>query len=335
MDAKEMDARDLMPSEAVIASIQKDFDLYEGERGRAVSQVSWQMPLFFFLLAIVAVVMLLFVNDFSDPSERWVSKLHIALYCGVLGGGVLAYRLGMKPATDLQQSFRAYLLPVILGFVGDVTYRHGVKPISFARLPREATGDFTRYHFEDVISGTYQGFPFELYETHLKRKRHGTDTVFKGVILAFEQVTPFPGLLVATGRAGPVSQLLRGVFGGKLEEIVSGMHMLDGVYEFRTDNVEAARPLVSGRLAQALESLDETWGHDPVRVALHGDDGFLLLPSAKNFFELPDISAPVDGKAYVEKTVAEMALLLAIAALVRKAGAADDTAENSAGADIP
>lgn len=26
---------------------------------------------------------------------------------------------------------------------------------------------------------------------------------------------------------------------------------------------------------------------DPVRVALHGDDGFLLLPSWKNFFELP------------------------------------------------
>lgn len=330
-----MDAKDLMPSEAVIASVQKDFDLYEGERHRAVGQVRWQMPLFFGLLAIVAVVLLLFVNDFSDPSERWVSKLHIALYCGVLGGGVLAYRLGMKPATDLQQSFRAHLLPDILGFVRDVTYRHGVTPISFARLPKEATGGFDRYHFEDVISGTYEGFPFELYETHLKRKRQGTDTVFKGVVVAFEQARPFPGLLVATRRAGPVSQFFRDVFGSKLQEIESGLPVLDGVYEFRTDNADAARPLVGGRLAQALESLDETWGHDPVRVALHGDDGFLLLPSWKNFFELPDISAPVDGKAYVEKTVAEMALLLAIAALVRRAGAADDTGEKRPGADIP
>ena len=72
-----------------------------------------------------------------------------------------------------------------------------------------------------------------------------------------------------------------------------------------------------------------------MRVALHGDDGFLLLPSWKNFFELPDISAPLGGKAYVEKTVAEMASLLAIVALVRSAGAADDTGQKSPGADIP
>jgi hypothetical protein len=173
MDAKEMDARDLMPSEAVAASIQKDFEAYEGERRRAAGQVGWQLPLFFGLLVIVAVVLLLFLNDFSDPSERWFSKLHIALYCGVMAGGFLAYRLGMKPATDLQQSFRAHLLPVILGFVTDVTYRHGVKPVSFARLPKEASGSFDRYHFDDVISGTYEGFPFELYETHLTRKRQG------------------------------------------------------------------------------------------------------------------------------------------------------------------
>ena len=55
----------------------------------------------------------------------------------------------------------------------------------------------------------------------------------------------------------------------------------------------------------------------------------------EEFFELPDISAPLDGKVYVEKTVAEMATLLATVALVRKAGAADDTGEKSPGADIP
>lgn len=54
---------------------------------------------------------------------------------------------------------------------------------------------------------------------------------------------------------------------------------------------------------------------DPVRVALHSD-----------------ISAPLDGKAYVEKTVADMASLLATAALVRKAGTPDNAGIKSLGA---
>ncbi|UVK37138.1 DUF3137 domain-containing protein [Mesorhizobium sp. AR10] len=318
-----MSTKDLMPSEAVIAAIQKDFELYESERLRAAGKVRWQLPLFFGLLIVVAVLLTLLFNELA--AEQWFSQPHIVLYCATMAGAFLAYKLGMKPATDLQQSFRAHLLPVILGFVTDVTYRHGVRPISFARLPTEATGSFDREYFDDVISGTYEGFPFELYETHLTQKRTDTETLFKGVILAFQQARPFPGLLVATRRAGPVSQFFRDVFGGKLLEIQSGMPVLDGRYEFRTDHVDAARPLVSGDLARALQLLGETWRDEPVRVALHGDDGFLLLPSSKNFFELPDISAPLDHGKYIEKTVAEMAALLATAALVRKAGTAESS----------
>ena len=44
---------------------------------------------------------------------------------------------------------------------------------------------------------------------------------------------------------------------------------------------------MTGRLAQALQWLGETWPEQPARVALHGSDGFLLIPLSKNFFELP------------------------------------------------
>jgi hypothetical protein len=40
----------------------------------------------------------------------------------------------------------------------------------------------------------------------------------------------------------------------------------------------------------------------------------------KNFFELPGISQPLDYKGHVEPMVADMAALLATAALVRKVG---------------
>ena len=120
---------------------------------------------------------------------------------------------------------------------------------------------------------------------------------FKGVVVAFDTITPFPGLLVATRKSSKSAGFLRGLFGGALEELQSGVAALDEKYEFRTDNVEAARPLVTGRLAQALQWLGETWPEQPARVALHGSDGFLLIPLSKNFFELPAISEQLDYKA--------------------------------------
>ena len=105
---------------------------------------------------------------------------------------------------------------------------------------------------------------------------------------------------------------------------------IDETYEFRTDNAGAARPLVSGRLAKALQWLGETWPGEPARVALEGRDGFLLLPVTKNFFELPGISTPLDYKAHIEPMVADMVALLATASLVRKVGQPDDVGEETA-----
>jgi hypothetical protein len=107
-------------------------------------------------------------------------------------------------------------------------------------------------------------------------------------------------------------------------EVTSGVAALDENYEFRTDNPTAAQPLVKGRLAQALQWLGETWPDEPARVALRGEDGFLLLPAKKNFFELPPISVPLDYRKHIEPMIADMATLLATAALVRKVGASDD-----------
>jgi hypothetical protein len=201
-----------------------------------------------------------------------------------------------------------------------------VTPISFARLPSETVGSFNRQSFDDVISGRYEGFPFELYEATLRQKAgKSSSEVFKGVIVGFETIAPFPGVLVATRKAGKVAGFFRGIFGGgELEELQSGVAALDEKYEFRTDNVEAAKPLVTGRLAKALQWLGETWPEQPARVALKDRDGFLLIPLSKNFFELPGISQPLDYKGHVEPMVADMAALLATAALVRKIGAPDD-----------
>ena len=75
-----------------------------------------------------------------------------------------------------------------------------------------------------------------------------------------------------------------------------------------------------------MQWLSEAWPGEPARVALRGNDGFLLLPTPKNFFELPPASVPLDYKAHVEPIIADMASLIATAALVRKVGSADEQA---------
>ena len=327
-----MDARGFMPDDAVIAGIRKDIELYESQRASAYAQVKWRVPVFLGVLLAVAALLAYGFNEFADPNEQWLSSPHVFLYFGTLVAAGFVYSFAMRPATRLRQSFREHVLPLVFGFIKDVRYANATTPDSFDRLPKPAVGSFNRQSFDDVVAGKYEGFPFELYETKLSSGSGKSEqTVFKGVVVAFETITPFPGLLVAAKRAGTVSKFFREVFATSwLKEVECGIADLDQTYEFRTDNAGAARPLVSGRLAKALQWLGETWPGEPARIALEGRDGFLLLPLSKNFFELPGISSPLDYKVHIEPMVADMVALLATASLVRKVGQPDDVGQEGA-----
>jgi hypothetical protein len=315
-----------MPGEEVVAGIRGDIEQYELERQKVHGQVMWRVPVFVGAVLVLAALLAYAFNSFASPYEQWLSSPHIFLYVGTLFALFFAWGIAMSPARKLRQSFRDRLLPIIFGFIQEMRYRNGGTPDSFDRLPKQAVGSFNRQHFDDIVSGKYEGFPFELYEAKLSQKagKHES-TVFRGVIASFQTEASFPGLLIAVKRAGAVSKFFRDMFGtGGLEPVESGIASLDEAYEFRSDNVSAARPLVAGRLAKLLQYLNETWPGEPPRVALWGPDGFLLLPLAKDFFELPGISTAIDYKAHVEPIVADMVSLLATASLVRKVGAPDE-----------
>lgn len=321
-----MEAKDFMPADDTVAGIRKDLAAYETEREAAYRTLQRRIPIGFISLIVAVFALAWFFNSFADPFEQWVSTPHVFLYVGAFAAAFFVYFWAQRPAAKVQQSLRDKLLPIVFGFVQDMSYRQGATPDSFDRMPREMVGAFNRQTFDDVITGRYDGFPFELYEASLRQKVNKSDSlVFKGVIVVFETMKPFPGVLVASRKAGQVTKFFRGLFGGvELQELQSGVAALDAAYDFRTDNLNAARPLVTGRLAQALQLLRETWPDDYARVALNGSDGFLLLPLTKNFFELPGISKPLDYKAHIEPMVADLAALLATASLVRKAGVAGD-----------
>ncbi len=323
-----MDAKGFMPDDDVIAGIKADLERYEAERSRAHRAVMWRVPVFLGLCLLAVYGIAWFLNTFADLNELWISPWHVFLYGLACVTVFSLYRSARSPARKLQQSFRERVLPTVFGFIQDVDYKHDQTPISFERMPRGIVDGFNRQRFDDVISGRYEDFPFELYEATLSLGSGSSKSdLFRGVIVAFEAIEPFPGLLVATRKTGKVVGFFRGLFASKTEELRSGVPDLDENYEFSTDNAEAARPLVTGRLAQALQWLGEAWPEQPARVALSGNAGFLLIPLKKNFFELPDVSQPLDYESHVAPMIADMVSLLATAALVRKVGAADEGAD--------
>lgn len=317
-----MNVDDVMPDPKLLAGIRADIESYEAKRMRAAASVRWRVPLFLIILAVLTYFAAVFLNSLANPFEQWRSAPHVFLYVAGFILAIFAFFWAMAPVRQTQQDFRNRLFPTIFRFIEDFRYNQGQPPASFDRLPREMVGSFNRESFDDVVTGRYRGFPFELFEARLAQKAgKSEDVAFKGVGLAFEAASPFPGILIAGRKAGMAGGFFKNLFGGgSLEDIQSGVADLDNAYDFRTDNADAAKPLIVGRLAQALKWLGETWPSGQALVALRGSDAFLLLPLEKDYFELPGIATPLAYDEHVRPMIADLVTLLETAALVRQVG---------------
>lgn len=310
-----------MPDEATTAGIKKDLEAYQAERNAIRLSTAWRVPLYLGGVIVAVLVLALIFNFIADLNEQWLSTPHVYLYVVGFIAAFFAYFRAMRPLEAANASFRNKLLPIIFGFIKNMRHERGATPPSFVNLPESTVGKYNNLEIDDFISGNYDGFDFELYETLLTQRAEKHDsTTFQGVIVAFGLKKPFEGTLVATIRTNAVLSFFGELFGSGLKELRSGVQDLDMAYEFRSDNVEAAQPLVSGQMAQALTWLKEAWPGEPARIALSGTSGFLLLPHQKDFFELPASDVALDYKVHVEPMIADMATILATASLVRKIG---------------
>lgn len=310
-----------MPDEATTAGIKKDLEAYQAERNAIRLSTAWRVPLYLGGVIVAVLVLALIFNFIADLNEQWLSTPHVYLYVVGFIAAFFAYFRAMRPLEAANASFRNKLLPIVFGFIKNMRHERGATPPSFVNLPESTVGKYNNLEIDDFISGNYDGFDFELYETLLtQRAEKHASTTFQGVIVAFGLKKPFEGTLVATIRTNAVLSFFGELFGSGLKELRSGVQDLDMAYEFSSDNVEAAQPLVSGQMAQALTWLKEAWPGEPARIALSGTSGFLLLPHQKDFFELPASDVALDYKVHVEPMIADMATILATASLVRKIG---------------
>lgn len=310
-----------MPDRAALEGVRAAVAAYEAERERTRRAARLRVPLALGGWLIGGLVLAWLFNAVADPLEQWLSAPHVFLYIVVFVGSFFVYNAATRPAAAMERDSRKRLLPLIFGFIPGLRYSHAEEPQSFPAMPKAAIGSFDRQTFDDVVSGRYEDFDFELFEAHFyDRSGPGETTAFQGVVVAFPTLAPFPGLLVATRKANQVSGFFGGWFGQReLDRVESGVAALDSNYDFRTDNAEAARPIVTGSLAQALQWLSEHWPDEPARVALSGQQGYLFLPQAKDFFALPSGAQPISYQQHVAPIIADLLSILASAALVRKA----------------
>lgn len=300
------------------AAIEQAIAAYNGEQAGVAEQVRKRTPLFVGGVIAGVVVLAVLFSQFSGD-DGYFSTAHIIVYVAGFFGLFLALDLARGPAKILQQGLRDRVLPLTFSFLADPSYANAATPKSFDVLPRKVVGRFNRRSFGDVIAGTFEDTPIEVFEATFKNKSGKTEsTVFKGLVLSFALDHPFDGLLVAFRRSGDVVRWFRDLFSGDLQTIDFVNPAIGEAFEVRTDNPDAARKLVDGSLAKALAFLRDTWPDGLPRLALSGQHGFVLLPTTKDSFELPGIGTPLDYRAHIEPIAHELRSLAAIARLAAR-----------------
>lgn len=302
-----------------MATLRTDLEEYNRQRVGAAQQTRTRIWLFLAGYTVIYVAALYLIGSMSGGGIFSGFGLF-----ALIGGAMLylvVYGFAMSPANKLQQSFRDYLIPRIFSFIEDISYGRGKTPALHAYVPKQAIGTFNRQSFDDCISGKHEGMGFEAFEaTYSYKAGKNTSTVFRGVVLAFQLEQQFPGVVVATKQVGSVTRFMRDLFGrGGLDPVTTGDPMIDETYEFRSDNASAARQLINPRFIEALDDLRELWPEAPSRVAIFEASGFVLMPTTKNFFELPSIWNACDYRSHIEPMVHDIAGMLKIATLVRDA----------------
>ena len=311
-----VDEAALMPKEAALEDLHAAVAAYNASRGGVTHHMYIRVVLIFggFLVFAGFASYLAITEIESDVVGIVLGLLFVA--------GGFVWRFALAPAREFQQNLRDRMLPIVFGFVDRVQYVHGATPRFLSGMPDKDFVRRSRSEHGDMIAGKHDGLAFTLSETELSTgSGKSRETTFKGVIFHFEREDAFPGLLLAARKPNAVHRFMRNLFGGTaLALVTSGNPEVDASHEFRTDRPEAATPLVQGTLAKALDYLASEWRDDVVRIALNQRQCYLLVPTKKDFFELPSVDTPIDFDRHIRPMIRDLVLLLATAQLVRKIG---------------
>jgi hypothetical protein len=315
------DETQIMPDAAARTRALKAVAEYNAERPSSQMSVYRNIGLFLVPGALLYgwVAWLLLTSGAGKNSPQ--SFILAGMLLSVVWGGHKVWAWVWQPAKDLQQQARDQLIPQVFSFVTDLRYRHGLEPAFMRGLPAKSIVQHTRIQFDDMITGAHDGLAFSLCECLFWLHQGKSEKVtFRGAIFHCKAPQNFPGILTVSEKLSSSSRFW---FGGPDDSHIPEVHMDEGrikhLHSVRSTNPGAAKALLNGNLGRALVWLDGAWPDAVPRLVLSKDDVFLLVPSNRNFFELPPIGTDVEYGVHVEPMVRELAMLLATGSLVRKA----------------
>ena len=311
-----VDEAALMPKEGALEDLRNAVAAYNAARPKVEREMYLRILLIFGTYLLMASLLAYAVWQ-QDNMDFLGVVLGLAFV-----GGTFVWKIATDPARRFQQVLRDRMLPLIFGFIDEVQYVHGATPRFISAMPGKEFVQRDRSTHGDMIAGVHDGLAFTLSETELStgsgKSKH---TSFKGVIFHFAREEEFPGLLIAARRPTAMQRFMRDLFGSTALALVrSGNPEVDVSHEFRTDRAEAATPIVQGTLAKALDYLATVWRDDVVRLALSRRDCYLLVPTKKDFFELPPVDTAIDFDRHIRPMIRDLVTLLATAQLVRRIG---------------
>lgn len=310
-----------LPDDARMEKIREALTGYNAGRPQARTRALQQVALFVggYLLLVGLLFFAVYDASFDDSRSR---NRALGAIAGLgIFGIYYVWRFAWKPAADHQMALRYRLFPDIFGFVEDVRYAHGSEPAFLEDLRKTGLVSFTRSENDDTLSGRHESMPFHFTETKLvSGSGKNKTTVFAGIIFHFPLQTPFPGLLLAASKGGWLTQTWRDLFGSRHSILTAAYGRVDAIYEFHTDNVAAAQPVVDNAMAPALAYLRGAWQGGQVLIGIRNEECYLMMPSTKDHFMLPGIDRDIDFKRDILPMISELAVLLAFAHLVRKIG---------------
>ena len=245
-----------------------------------------------------------------------ISRDFDSIFFALPAGAAAYWFLIARPTKQLTDSVkREILIPLCdaLGFTYHL-FPDGSKAGYFTELG--LVGNFNRSHFEDEVSGSYNGLTFSLVDANLKQKEDkSTRTVFRGLLTAFEMTKPFHGRTVVLRDGGMIGNFLGGI-GRDLDRVSLEDPRFESAYEvYASDQVEA-RYLLTPAFMDRLIVLEQRLG---CRVRLAFDRNSLLMSIELNrdAFHVGNLNSPLADRQRLRAIVADLTMIFDVVETLR------------------
>jgi len=219
---------------------------------------------------------------------------------------MVLFTWAFEPQYKFTTSFKNRIIPKIIGYFGDFTYKISGKIKEEILKKSHIIPQYNTYKSEDYIQGQFKGVVLEFVETHLIREHNkGQKTMFSGMLVLLEMNKSFKGNTIVRTGGGSVKTLfssidtiLRTNIGDVFSQIKKTFFPTTAMEKvgledprfakmfdvYSTDQVEA-RYLLTPSFMERLLALAKAYDSTDIQCSFFDNKVFFTIPTHCNLFE--------------------------------------------------